>query len=93
MAIVELRYKDPYETGILKPEKFFIDDKTRNVETEDRDRTLFETFVAFHLLKLFKSVNIARSAFRPEHYIITVDCSADYDNLFYWLKDNTEVIE
>lgn len=93
MAVVELRYKDPYDLKIVEPAKFFIDDKTRNIQTEDRDCTLFETFIAAHLLKLHKTANIERSAFCPDKYKITVDCLKDYDDLFQWLRDNTEVVK
>lgn len=91
MAIVELRYKDPYETNILEPKKFSLDDKERCYQTADRDRTLFEMFIAHHLLNLFEPAIISRSAFTPNYYIITVSCSADYFNLLYWLDDKAEV--
>lgn len=93
MAIVEIRYKDPYECNILKPEKFCVDDKKCCCQTADRDRTLFEMFITHHLLSLFEPAIISRSVFTRDYYIITLSCSADYFNLLNWLNDKAEVIK
>lgn len=93
MATVEIRYKDPYETKILEPKKFSLDDKERCYNTADRDRTLFEMFIAHHLFNLFEPVIISRSVFTRDYYIITVSCSVDYFNLLCWLDDKAEAFE
>lgn len=93
MAVVEIRYKDPYECNILKPKKFSLDDKERCYQTADRDWTLFEMFIAHHLLSLFDSAVISRSPFTRDYYIITLSCSVDYFNLLSWLDDKAEVVQ